>query len=326
MIAYAARRLLQLPIVLFVIVTAAFFIMRAIPGGPFSNEKAVEPEIRRLIEAKYHLDWPVPKQFAQYVGPFNLDDRAHSLYGGDHSEPWGGLLTGDLGLSFRYRNQTVTDIIGRSFPVSAVLGSLAMLLAISIGMPAGVIAAHRRGHWEDWGAMAVAMVGICIPNFVLGPLLVIVFVFKMELLPVAGWGSVQHMVLPAIVLGLPYAAYISRLSKGAMLEAIEQDFVRTARAKGLSERVVILKHALRNAFLPVLSFLGPATAGILSGSVVVERIFNVPGMGTWFVQGALNRDYLLVIGAVLVYAVLLTVLNLLVDLLYAVVDPRIKLS
>ena len=326
MIAYIARRLAQLPVVLLVIVTAAFFIMRAIPGGPFSNEKAVEPEIKRLIEAKYHLDWPLPKQYAQYVGPFNLDARGHRWFGGDHSQPWGGLLTGDLGVSFRYRNQTVTDIIARSFPVSAALGACAMLLALAIGMPAGVLAAHRRGGWKDWSAMAVAMLGICVPNFVLGPLLVILFVFEVGWLPVAGWGSVAHMVLPAIVLGLPYAAYIARLCKGAMLEAVEQDFVRTARAKGLSERVVILKHALRNAFLPVLSFLGPATAGILSGSVVVERIFNVPGMGTWFVQGALNRDYLLVIGAVLVYAVLLTVLNLLVDVLYAVVDPRIKLA
>ena len=326
MTGYVLRRLLQLPVVLAVIVTSSFFIMRAIPGGPFSNEKAVEPEIKRMIEAKYHLDWSLGRQFAQYVGPFNLDEHGLTWLGGDGTEPWGGLLTGDLGLSFRYRNQTVNDIIGRSFPVSAVLGILAMALALSIGVPAGIIAAHRKGKWQDWSAMSVAMAGICIPNFVLGPLLVILVVFQWKMLPVAGWGTLSHMVLPAIVLGLPYAAYIARLTKGSMLEAVQQDFVRTARAKGLTERVVLLRHALRNALLPVLSFLGPATAGILSGSIVVERIFNVPGMGTWFIQGALNRDYLLVIGAVLVYAVLLTVLNLVVDILYAVVDPRIELS
>lgn len=326
MIAFIARRVVQLPVVLLVIVTVAFFIMRFIPGGPFSNEKSVEPEIQRMIEAKYHLDWPLPKQFLQYVGPINLDEHGPRWIGGDGTAPWGGLLTGDLGLSFRYRNQTVNDIIGRSFPVSAAMGILAMLIALTIGMPAGIYAAIRKGTWRDWTSMGAAMVGICVPNFVMGPLLIILFVFNLKLLPVAGWGTLEHMVLPSIVLGLPYAAYIARLTKGSMLESIQQDFVRTALAKGLKERTVVLKHALRNALLPVLSFLGPATAGILSGSVVVERIFNVPGMGTWFVQGALNRDYLLVIGAVLVYAVLLTVLNLIVDVLYAYVDPRIQLS
>lgn len=326
MITYALRRLAQLPLVLLIMVMAAFFLMHAIPGGPFSAEKAVQPEIQRLIEAKYHLDWPVPKQFAQYLGPFNLAEDGHRWFGGDHSQPWGGLVTGDLGVSFRYRTQTVTDIIGRAVPVSIALGSLAMAMAMSMGLPLGILAAYRRGRFADWSAMAVAMLGICIPNFVMGPLLVIPLVFQLGWLPVAGWGSPAHMVLPAVVLGLPYAAYLARLTKGSMLEALEQDYVRTARSKGLSERMVVLKHALRNAFLPILSFLGPAIAGILSGSVVVERIFNVPGIGTWFVQGALNRDYLLVIGAVLVYALMLTLLNLLVDLLYAVVDPRIKIT
>ncbi len=324
MSAFVLRRLLQLPGVLLVIVVTTFFLMRIIPGGPFAAEKSVEPEIQRLIEAKYHLDWPLSKQFLQYLGPFNLAADGHPWFGGSGADPWGGLLAGDLGVSFRYRTQSVTEIIGHSFPVSAALGSLALAIALAIGVPAGIIAAVGRGTVRDWSAMALAMVGICIPNFVLAPLLILLFVFRLGWLPVAGWGSPAHMILPAVVLGLPYAAYLARLLRGSMLEAISQDYVRTARAKGLAEYRVVLKHVLRNALLPVLSFLGPATAGILSGSVVVERIFNVPGMGTWFVQGALNRDYLLVIGAVLVYAILLTLLNLIVDILYGLVDPRIQ--
>ncbi len=305
MSAYIIRRLLQLPLILWIIATISFFLMRMAPGGPFDLEKKVPPEIERNLKAKYRLDEPLTAQYYYYMKD---------------------LLKGDLGPSFKYRNRTVAEIIRQSFPVSLTLGGIALIIASLLGVTAGVIAAVRQNNYVDYTAMAVSLLGVSIPNFVLGPLFILVFVFYLDLLPVAGWGTVYHVVLPSLVLAAPYAAYIARLSRTGMLEVIRKDFIRTARSKGLSERDVILKHALKSAVLPVISFLGPATAGIFSGSMVVEQIFNVPGMGTFFVQGAINRDYTVVLGVGLLYASLLILFNLAVDIAYTFIDPRIELK
>lgn len=305
MVNYLIRRLLQLPAILLVIATLSFFVMRWAPGGPFDTEKKIPPEVERNLKIKYRLDLPLTEQYGRYL----ID-----------------LLHGDLGPSFKYRSRSVNEIIAQSFPISLILGMAAMCFALSLGIVAGVIAATRQNTWVDYSAMTVAMTGISIPNFVLGPILIILFVFLLPIFPVAGWGTPKHLILPAFVLGLPYAAYIARLTRGGMLEVLRQDYVRTARAKGLQERVVIFKHALKSAILPVVSFLGPATAGIFSGSIVVEQIFNVPGLGTFFVQGAINRDYTVVMGVELLYATLLILFNLAVDVTYTIVDPRIELK
>jgi len=278
--------------------------MRTAPGGPFDQERALPPQIEASLRARYHLDEPLIQQFARYAGD---------------------LVRGDLGPSFRYRNRSVNEIIAQSAPVSLTLGVVAMAFALLAGITAGVIGALREHTWVDHTAMAMAMAGLCIPNFVLGPLLILVFVFHLRLLPPAGWGGLEHLILPAITLGAIRAATIARLTRGGMLEALEQDFVRTARAKGLGERVVALRHALKVAILPVVSYLGPAMAATLTGSIVVERIFLVPGLGTFFVQSALNRDYTVAMGAVLFYSTLLVLLNLIVDVAYTLLDPRVEL-
>ncbi|MGD8396623.1 MAG: ABC transporter permease subunit [Candidatus Eiseniibacteriota bacterium] len=303
MIRFVVRRLLGMVPLLVVIALAAFLFMRTAPGGPFDDERSLPPQIEANLRARYHLDEPLLQQFGRYVGE---------------------LARGDLGPSFKYRNRTVNEIIAQSAPVSLTLGAVALLLALGIGITAGVISATHRHRAADHAAMVLALAGVCIPNFVLGPALIILFAFVLGWLPVGGWGSPPQIVLPAITLGAIRAAYIARLTRTGMLEVLGQDFIRTARAKGLTGRVVVMRHALKVAILPVVSYLGPAMASIMVGSVVVEQIFHVPGLGSFFVQSALNRDYTLAMGSVLFYSTLLILLNLMVDVAYHYLDPRVE--
>jgi oligopeptide transport system permease protein len=300
---YLAGRLAGLPPILLVIVTVSFFVMRIAPGGPFDLERTLPEAVRANVEAQYHLDEPLARQYLRYLGD---------------------VLRGDLGPSFRYPDRTVTELIGLGIPVSLTLGACALVFALLLGGTAGILAALRHNRLVDYLTMSLALGGVSIPNFVLGPLLILVFALWLGWLPVAGWGSWRHLVLPAVTLGVLYTAYIARLSRAGMLEVLFHDFVRTARAKGLRESVVVLRHALPSAVLPVVSYLGPATAGALTGSVVVETIFAIPGIGRYFVQSALNRDYTMVLGTVIVFSGLLVVFNLIVDLLYAWLDPRVS--
>ncbi len=300
---YLAGRLAGLPPVLLVIVTASFFVMRLAPGGPFDMERALPAEVRANIEAKYHLDEPLVRQYVRYLGD---------------------VLRGDLGPSFRYPDRTVAELIGLGFPVSVTLGACALGFALLAGGAAGIVAALRHNRLADYLTMSLALGGVSIPNFVLGPLLILAFALRLGWLPVAGWGSWRHLVLPTLTLGVFYMAYVARLARAGMLEAIVQDFVRTARAKGVREAAVVLRHALPSAVLPVLSYLGPAAAGALTGSVVVETIFGIPGIGRYFVTSALNRDYTMVLGTVIFYSSLLVCFNLAVDVLYAWLDPRVS--
>lgn len=297
------RRLAEAVPVLFVIVTLTFFLIRLAPGGPFDEEKSVSPEIRQQLEAYYNLDAPLYRQYLDYLG---------------------GLVRGDLGPSFKFAAFSVTEMIAASFPVSLELGAYALTLALLVGMTAGLVAALAPNTWRDYFPMAFAMIGICVPNFVLGPLLVLVFALQFGWLPVAGWETPSDKILPSITLAAMFAAYIARLTRGGMLEVLSSDFVRTARAKGLSESRVVLRHALRGGIAPVVSFLGPATAGILSGSFVVETIFQIPGLGRQFVESAFNRDYTMILGTVLFYAVLIILFNLIVDIIHIWLDPRLR--
>ena len=299
---YLLGRLLGLPPVLLVIVTASFFIMRIAPGGPFDMERAIPAEIRANIEAKYHLDEPLVGQYVRYLGD---------------------VARGDFGPSFRYPDRTVTELLTLGFPVSVTLGVCALAIAVLVGGLAGILAAIRHNGWLDYLTMSLALGGVSVPNFVLGPLLILVFALWLGWLPVAGWGTWRHLVLPSVTLGMLYTAYIARLSRAGMLEVILLDFIRTARAKGAREATVVLRHALPSAMLPVVSYLGPAAAGALTGSVVIETIFGIPGVGRYFVQSALNRDYTMVLGTVVFYSSLLMVFNLVVDCLYAYLDPRV---
>ncbi len=326
MIRFLARRFLWFAVTLFVVVTVSFFLMRAVRGGPFDREGRIDAAIRRNMEARYHLDWHPFKQYLHYIGPFNLDERAAQVFGGDGSAIFGGVLCGDFGPSFRYRDFSVNDILAESLPISLLLGVSALLWALLLGVPAGMTSALYRGKPIDLAVRLVATGGIALPNFVIAGLLVILFVFGAGWFPVAGWGSLAHMVLPSLALGAPYAAYISRLTRTGMLEVLNQDYIRTARAKGLPQRLVLLRHALKGGLLPVITYLGPATAGILTGSLVIERIFNIPGTGSHFVNSALNRDYTLSMGVTILYTVLVYTLNTLVDLAYTFLDPRIDLE
>jgi len=302
-IAFAARRLLWVVATLLVAVTLAFALLRLLPGGPFDAERAVPVEVARALDAKYHLDEPLLQQYARWLGDL--------------------VWRGDLGPSFRYPNRRVSEIVALSLPVSLELGSLALVLAIAAGVPLGVLGATRRGA-VDAAARGASVLGISLPRFVLGPLLVLVFSLKLYLLPAARWDSWRHMVLPALCAGVPTAAYLARLTRAGMLEVLHADFIRTARAKGLSERAVIWKHALPGGLLPVVSFLGPGASALLTGSVVIEKIFDVPGMGRYFVEAAQNRDYNLVLGVTLVYGVVVMTLNAVVDVAYALLDPRVR--
>ena len=296
------RRLSALPAVLLVIVAGSFFLMRLAPGGPFDMDRALPEAVRLNIEAKYHLDEPLPRQYLRYLGD---------------------VVRGDFGPSFRYPDRTVNELIALGFPVSLTLGLCALAFALVVGGAAGVVAGIRHNRWVDHLTMSLALGGVSVPNFVLGPLLILAFALGLGWLPVAGWGSWRHLVLPTITLGVFYTAYVARLSRAGMLEVILQDFVRTARAKGVREAAVVTRHALPNAVLPVVSYLGPAAASALTGSVVVETIFGIPGVGRYFVQSALNRDYTMVLGTVVFYSMLLVAFNLIVDCLYAYLDPRV---
>lgn len=302
---YILKRLLGAIPTLLILITIAFFLIRIAPGGPFDEDKALSPEILANLEAKFHLDQPLIVQYFMYLG---------------------SILRGDLGPSFQYADFTVNELIAESFPVSIQLGATALLLALVFGVLIGSIAAWRQNSRLDYALMGSAMTGIAIPNFVLAPILILLFAVYAGWLPAGGWegGSVRNMVLPVIALALPYMAYVARLTRGSMVETLRSDFVRTARAKGLPEWKVLGKHSLKVALLPVVSYLGPAAAAIITGSVVIEQIFGLPGMGRYFVQGALNRDYTLVMGVVIVIGVLIVVFNLIVDILYALIDPRIR--
>lgn len=307
MFAYAVRRLGSAIPTLFIIVTVAFFMMRVAPGGPFDREKQLPPEIEANILKAYNLDKPIHEQYLSYIG---------------------NILHGDFGPSYKYLDFTVTDLIVAGFPVSLRLGLAAILLAIVFGVTAGTIAALKQNSVFDYIVMGVAMTGIAIPNFVMAPLLALIFGVYLSWLPVAGWGggAMQYQILPVITLALPQIAYIARMTRGSMVETMHSNFIRTARAKGLTERIVVIRHALRGGLLPVVSYLGPATAAVITGSVVIESIFDVPGIGRYFVNGALNRDYPVVMGVVIFYAVLIIALNLIVDLLYGFLDPRVKVE
>jgi len=314
MMAYALRRLLGAIPTLFVIVTLAFFMMRFAPGGPFDSERRLPPEVERNVKAAYNLDKPLTQQYLIYLGK---------------------LAHGDLGPSYKNKDFTVAQLIGIGLPVSARLGLSAMALALLLGTALGVSAALKQNHWQDYSVMGVAMLGITIPTFVTAPLLTLVFgiygisLFGYELtLPVGGWngGAWRNMILPVTVLALPQIAIVARLMRGSMIEVLRANYIRTARAKGLPVLRIVLSHALRAAALPLVSYLGPALAAILTGSLVVEQIFGLPGIGRYFVQGALNRDYTLVMGVVICYAALVIFLNFLADLAYSILDPRVRLG
>jgi oligopeptide transport system permease protein len=299
---------------LFVIVTLTFFMMRAAPGGPFDSNRRLPPDIEKNIEASYHLDKPLVQQYAIYLG---------------------NLLHGDLGPSFRTKDFTVAQLIGIGLPVSMKLGLCAMALALFFGVLAGVWAALRQNGWQDYSVMTLAMAGITIPTFVTAPVLTLIFgiyglhLFGWEItLPVGGWnnGALRNMILPVTVLALPQIAVISRLTRGSMIEVLRSNYIRTARAKGLSQSRIVIRHALRVALLPLVSYLGPAVAAILTGSLIVEEIFGLPGIGRYFVQAALDRDYTLVMGVVICYAALILALNFLADMAYGILDPRVRLK
>lgn len=305
MLSYAVRRLLEAIPTLLVIVALSFFLMHSAPGGPFDSERVLPPEIEANLKASYNLDKPVWQQFAIYLG---------------------NALQGDFGPSFTYKDFSVSELISTGFPVSLKLGLSAVTLAVLIGCTLGILAAMRQNTKTDYTVMGFAMIGITIPNFVMAPLLTLIFGIYLGLLPVAGLGdgSIRNLVLPVVALALPQIAIVSRLTRGGMVEVLRSNFVRTAHAKGLPEHLIITRHTLRAALLPVVSYLGPAIAGLVTGSVVIEQIFGLPGIGRYFVQGAINRDYTLVMGTVITYGSLIVLMNLLVDLVYGLMDPRVR--
>ena len=298
MIKFAASRILQAIPVLFGVVTITFALIHIAPGGPFSGDKAVPPEVLIALEEKYDLNLPLWQQYVGYLRD---------------------LASGDLGPSFKYSGRTVSELIASGFPTTAELAMYSMLVAIIIGLFAGVVAAIRPNSVQDYVPMSAAMVGICMPSFLLGPLLVLVFGIYLEWLPISGWNSLPgDKILPAVTLGTGYAAYIARLSRGGMLEVLSQDYIRTARAKGLPEIVIVCKHGLRGGLIPVVAFLGPAFAGMLGGSFVVETIFNIPGLGRFYVQAAFNRDYTMILGTTIFFATLIVIFNLLSDIYFQI--------
>jgi oligopeptide transport system permease protein len=307
MIAFILRRLLIAIPVMFLVIALAFFLMRAAPGGPFTSERKLPPEIEANIRAAYDLDKPLYVQFFKYVG---------------------NVVQGDFGPSFKYKDFTVNELIAKGAPVSLRLGVSAIILALMVGVPLGTIAALRQNKPADYSVMTMAMVGITIPPFVVAPLLTLVFGVYWGILPVAGWndGAFINMILPVTALSLPQIAFISRLTRGGMIEVLRSNYVRTARAKGLPEHVVVRRHAMRAGLMPLVSFLAPAMAGIVTGSVVIEQIFNLPGIGRYFVIGALQRDYTLVMGVVILYSTLIISLNLVADVIYGYLDPKVKLN
>lgn len=305
MLIFAVRRLAFAIPTLLIVITLSFFLMRLAPGSPFDNGRKLTPEIERNIMAKYGMDRPLPQQYLTYLG---------------------GVLHGDLGPSLKYEDKSVASIIGESFPKSVILGGTALILALGIGGTLGVAAALRQNGAADYVATTMATLGICIPTFVTAPLLVLLFASWLGWLPTAGWGQARNLILPVTVLALPQIAVMSRLVRAGMIEVLRSNFIRTARAKGLSRRRIILRHALPAAILPLVSYFGPACASLLTGSLVVEQIFSLPGLGRFFVISALQRDYTVVMGTVILYSALILLLNLVSDLLYALLDPRVKLT
>jgi oligopeptide transport system permease protein len=305
MLRYILRRLLGAIPTLLVIITLAFFLIRLAPGGPFDSERPIPVEIAANLERAYHLDQPLPVQYGYYLL---------------------NVVQGDFGPSFKYKDHSVSELIAQGFPVSLSIGVFAMLLALLVGIPAGILAALHQNRPLDYAVMGLAMTGIAIPNFVMAPLLALVFGVFLHWLPVAGWqeGSWKAVVLPVVALALPQIAYAARMMRASMLETLSSPHIRTAFAKGLPLRLVLWRHVLKGALLPLISWLGPATAAIVTGSVVIEQIFGIPGIGRHFVQGALNRDYTLVMGVVVFYGALIIAMNLLVDVVYGLVDPRVR--
>jgi oligopeptide transport system permease protein len=307
MFSYVIRRLLVAVPTMLVIIAAAFFMMRAAPGSPFDTERKLPPEIEQNILAHYGMDKPLHEQFFDYLG---------------------GVVTGDLGPSLKYKDKSVEEIIAEGFPVSATIGLLSLSLAMLIGVTLGIAAALGQNRSQDYVVMGLAMIGICIPPFVMGPILSLVFGVNLGWLPSGGLDAgdmtFETLLLPVITLALPQIAIISRLTRASMVEVLRSNYVRTARAKGLSAAAVVRKHALRAGLLPLVSYLGPAAAGLITGSVVIEQVFQLPGIGRQFVMGALQRDYTVVMGVVILYAGLIILLNLLADLLYGVLDPKVK--
>lgn len=302
---YLIRRILSLIPTLFVIVTLSFFLIRLAPGGPFARERDVPEAILQNLMKKYHMDEPLSRQYLRYLGD---------------------VVRWDLGPSFRSKDYTVNDLINAGLPVSMTLGVTSLVLAVVFGVAVGIMSALKQNKWQDYVAVSIAVIGISVPLFVIGPVLQLIFAMKLKILPLGQWFSTNGwvaIILPAITLSFPYFAYIARLSRASLLEVLRSDYVRTARAKGLKESTVIGKHVLKGALLPVVTYLGPAFSGIVIGSVVVETIFLVPGIGRPFVNSAINRDYTLIMGDVIVYSLILVVANLIVDILYGFLDPRI---
>jgi len=298
------KRILGLVPLLLVISLLAFTLVRVAPGGPFDKERApASPEIERALKAKYHLDLPIWKQFALYLAD---------------------LARGKLGPSMKYRHHSVNDIIRQALPATLMLGCLSFGFALGFGIPLGFATAARKGQWVDYGGSLLALIGICIPAFVIGPLLVMGFAIKLKWFPVALWASPLSAVLPTLALGLFYSGRIARLMREGMLGVLNEPYIMTARAKGLGERAVLFKHALRPAILPVVSFAGPMLADLLTGSFIIENLFQIPGIGVFMVNSSLNKDYTMIVGLVLLYAFLLLVLNLVVDFLYSRLDPQVK--
>ena len=303
MIKFILLRILQAIPTLFIIATLTFFMTRLAPGGPFDAEKNIPEEIKEKLESHFGLEKPLHTQYFLYLG---------------------NLLQGDLGPSFKYMGWEVSELIAKAFPVSAQLGLFSLLIALVLGLPAGVVAALRKNSAYDYCLMITAMLGICLPTFVLGPLLILFFSSWLGWLPPLGWYSFADMILPSLTLGLFYGAYIARLTRAGMLDTLNQDYIRTARAKGAPPVRVVLRHAIKGGLLPVVTFLGPAFAGLISGSFIIESIFFIPGLGRFFVTAAFNRDYTMVLGTVLFYACLIIILNLLVDMIQASIDPKTR--
>ncbi|MBW0149708.1 MAG: oligopeptide ABC transporter permease OppB [Phenylobacterium sp.] len=307
MLRFIGRRLLIAIPTLFLVITVAFFMMRAAPGSPFDGDRKLSPEIEANVMAKYGMDRPLLEQYGAYLA---------------------GVVQGDLGPSLKYKDKTVLQILQENYRVSLTLGLSSIILATVIGVSLGVLAALRQNQTTDYVVMTIAILGVCIPTFVTAPVLVLVIASKLGWLPSAGWngGALPNLILPIVVLTLPQVAIISRLTRAGMVEVLRSNYIRTARAKGLPENRIVRRHALRAAILPLVSYLGPAAAGLITGSLVVEKIFNLPGLGKFFVISALQRDYTVVMGMVIFYAALILILNLIADLLHAVLDPRVRLS
>jgi oligopeptide transport system permease protein len=305
MVKYIGKRVIYMLLSLFLIVSATFLLMRAAPGGPFSGEKKLPPEIIANLNKFYGLDQPWYIQYVDYLK---------------------SVSTWDFGPSFKYKGQTVNDLISSGFPVSFMLGMEAILIALAIGVVLGVFSAMKHNKWQDYAAMVIAVLGISVPSFIMATLLQYTLAMKLDLFPVARWESWAHTVLPALALAATPMAFIARLTRSSMLEVLSNDYMRTAKAKGLSRGAIIIRHAVRNAMLPVVSYLGPLTAGILTGSFIIEKIFGIPGLGLHFVTSITNRDYTVIMGVTVFYSILLLASVLLVDILYGLIDPRIKLS